>query len=379
MTYIGNNLTIQQYAPQVAYFSGNGSTTAFTLPVAVVSTAQIIVIVANVIQNPSSAYSVSGTTLTFTSAPPSGTNNIWVEYTSLQTNLIQPAAGTVNTSQFVNPPTMPSNGMLNATWTTTTRPSPPVAGQMGFNSQKSALEYYSGITWITLGGAYAASVVTVGGGGGATGGTSGVNYGAGGAGGVLRTTSLTLTPGIVYSAVVGAGGVGVSTGTPSASGSSTFTTATTATGGGAVSSTSLSGASNADFSGAGAPGGTSAGAGAGAGGNGSGLTGGVGATSAISGSTTYYGGGGGGGNGSPQSGGTGGGGSGGTPGTSGTVNTGGGGGGSQSGNFTNGGSGIVILSVPSVSYSGTTSGSPTITTSGANTIITFNSSGSYTA
>jgi hypothetical protein len=100
MAYVGNNLTVQQYAPQIAYFSGNGSTTVFTLPVAVVSAAQIIVAVDNVIQNPSSAFSVSGTTITFTSAPLTGTNNIWVEYTSLQTNLIQPANGTVNTAQL---------------------------------------------------------------------------------------------------------------------------------------------------------------------------------------------------------------------------------------------------------------------------------------
>jgi hypothetical protein len=40
---------------------------------------------------------------------------------------------------------------------------------------------------------------------------------------------------------------------------------------------------------------------------------------------------------------------------------------------------VVILSVPSSSYSGVTTGSPTITTSGANTIIKFTSSGTYTA
>jgi hypothetical protein len=100
MAYIGNNLTVQQYAPQVAYFNGNGSQTAFTLPVAVVSAAQIIVAIDNVIQNPSSAFTVSGSTITFTSAPLSGTNNIWVEYTSLQTDLVQPANGTVNTAQL---------------------------------------------------------------------------------------------------------------------------------------------------------------------------------------------------------------------------------------------------------------------------------------
>jgi hypothetical protein len=40
---------------------------------------------------------------------------------------------------------------------------------------------------------------------------------------------------------------------------------------------------------------------------------------------------------------------------------------------------VVILSVPTARYSGTTTGSPVITTSGANTIIKFNASGTYTA
>jgi hypothetical protein len=39
----------------------------------------------------------------------------------------------------------------------------------------------------------------------------------------------------------------------------------------------------------------------------------------------------------------------------------------------------VILSVPTANYSGTTTGSPTVTTSGSNTILTFTASGSYTA
>jgi hypothetical protein len=37
------------------------------------------------------------------------------------------------------------------------------------------------------------------------------------------------------------------------------------------------------------------------------------------------------------------------------------------------------LSVPTASYSGTTTGSPTVTTSGSNTILTYTASGSYTA
>ena len=72
-------------------------------------------------------------------------------------------------------------------------------------------------------------------------------------------------------------------------------------------------------------------------------------------------------------------------GSNGTTNTGGGGGGGGGQynvvgpNAYSGGSGVVILSVPTANYSGTTTGSPTITTSGANTIIKFTASGSYTA
>ena len=110
MAYIGNNLTVSQYAPQIAYFSGNGSTTAFTLPQSVVSSAQILVFVANVPQNPSSAYTVSGTTLTFTSAPPTGTNNVWVEYTSLQTNTVAPSVGSVNSNSFGSVTSIPFTG-----------------------------------------------------------------------------------------------------------------------------------------------------------------------------------------------------------------------------------------------------------------------------
>ena len=62
--------------------------------------------------------------------------------------------------------------------------------------------------------------------------------------------------------------------------------------------------------------------------------------------------------------------------------SGGGGGGSANPAFVNGGAGgtgVVILSVPTTNYSGTTTGSPTVTTSGSNTIIKFTASGTYTA
>jgi hypothetical protein len=57
--------------------------------------AQVQVTIENVPQNPGDAFTVSGNTITFTSAPPSGTNNIYVYYTSPITQVIQPGQGTV--------------------------------------------------------------------------------------------------------------------------------------------------------------------------------------------------------------------------------------------------------------------------------------------
>ena len=136
----------------------------------------------------------------------------------------------------------------------------------------------------------------------------------------------------------------------------------------------------------GAGGGGGAGAAGTAGSGSKGGNGGAGAASSITGSSVTRAGGGGGGteNSSIGTGGSGGGGNGapqgGSP-TSGTVNTGSGGGagdatgGSNSGT---GGKGVVILSVPTSNYSGSTTGSPTVSTSGSKTIMIFTGSGSYT-
>lgn len=102
MSYIGNTSTTQSFAPAIDYFNGNGSTTAFTLSRPVASVAQIQVVINNVAQNPYSAYSVSGNTITFTSAPSAGTSNIYVQYTSPITQIIQPSQGSVGLTQLAS-------------------------------------------------------------------------------------------------------------------------------------------------------------------------------------------------------------------------------------------------------------------------------------
>jgi hypothetical protein len=100
MAAIGNSPTQQAFTPAIDYFSGNGSTTAFTLSRPVASVAQVQVTIDNVAQNPSSAFTVSSNTITFTSAPLSGTNNIYVYYTSPITQVIAPGQGTVTSDSF---------------------------------------------------------------------------------------------------------------------------------------------------------------------------------------------------------------------------------------------------------------------------------------
>lgn len=248
------------------------------------------------------------------------------------------------------------------------------------------------------------------------GGGGGGFYGAGGGGGALpvQSASYALTPGIVYNVVVGGGGGGSSSsGVAGSTGaSSSFDSIPGTGGGGGGTFTNVAGTSGSDGGGGGANSGTggastaggfaggtaasgadAAGAGgAGAGGAGFNSTatvagnGGIGLSSSITGIPVTYGCGGGGGNdtgaGTRGTGGCASGGNGGLGGTlpaSGTANTGSGGGGAGAGaTGGSGGSGVVILSIPTVNYTGITTGSPTVSTSGGNTILIFTANGSYT-
>jgi len=105
MAYVGTPIdtTNQFQSLQGKRFSGNASTTAFTLDIAPSSVFDIEVFVENVRQDPNSAYSISGTTLTFTGAPPSGTNNIYVVHQAKAVGTIDvPASGVVPASLASN-------------------------------------------------------------------------------------------------------------------------------------------------------------------------------------------------------------------------------------------------------------------------------------
>jgi hypothetical protein len=145
MSYIGNTSTTQAFTPAVDYFSGNASTTAFTLSRPVASVAQVQVVVNNVAQNPSSAYTISSNTITFTSAPSSGTNNIYVYYTSPITDVIAPAQGTVNTTSFASS-TGTGAGVFQTSPTITT----PVISSLSSASSTALTLQSAGTTAVTI-------------------------------------------------------------------------------------------------------------------------------------------------------------------------------------------------------------------------------------
>jgi hypothetical protein len=287
----------------------------------------------------------------------------------------------------------PNTGaLIPPTGTTSQRPSNVSLGMQRWNTDTGVYEVWNGLSWqVIASGAYSVNyLIVAGGGGGSNSGTGG-----GGGGGVVAS-SVTLTPGQTYTLILGAGGS--SSGTSGTN--SVFTGVLTAIGGGGPSASGgsggggggsgtagqgFNGGSNVSGAGGGGGGGTTNGfdaTGFSSGGSGTSIggNGGTGLTSSITGSAITYAGGGGGGKnvfagpGSPGANGAGGGS---------TVNRGGGGQGATVNPGPSpseaGGSGVIILSIPTVSYTGTTTGAPTVSTSGANTILVYTASGSYTA
>ena len=355
----------------------------------------------------------------------------------LQLQTANTAALTISTTKdvFCNS----TGAVVLASGTTAQRPASPVNGMIRYNTTLGQIEGYANSTWqvitVISSPTYTASYLVVGAGGG------GGSFGGGGGAGGFLTGNTSIYRGIVYPVIVGAGGTGATTSDIGITGnngnpSSVFQFTTYGGGGGGTryggtatpayrgnpgndggsgggggqsnSGTAAGGSAKASQGNAGGAGksGTAGvpnhagGGGGGAGGAGgvggattTGGTGGVGALSNITGSTVFYAGGGGGcvyNDGTVGIGGNGGGGSGGGNLTGGTANTpaatagtantgGGGGGGSYGGVGGSGGSGIVIISIPTTNYTGTTTGGPTVTTVGNNTVLIFTASGSYTA
>jgi hypothetical protein len=93
VSYIGNTPVNQNFVAGADQFSGTGSQTVFTLSRNVNTVFDMFVTVSNVPQDPFTAYTVAGNTLTFDGAPPAGTNNIDVVYRATNVQTFVPSPG----------------------------------------------------------------------------------------------------------------------------------------------------------------------------------------------------------------------------------------------------------------------------------------------
>ena len=118
MAVIGNSPATTGTTVSAQSFNGDNSTVNFTLNRSVNSTVDLEVLVDNVQQSPyDSSYSVSGTTLTFSSAPATGTNNIYVIYrgATIATAQVIPDDGSVTNAKMASGAALANVGTGNIT------------------------------------------------------------------------------------------------------------------------------------------------------------------------------------------------------------------------------------------------------------------------
>jgi len=93
MPFIGKEPQNHYITPTKDSFNGDASTVAFTLSRPVALPSDLEVFVDNVQQEPTSAYTVNGTTMTFTGTPATGTNNIYAIHRGGGMQTLQPQDG----------------------------------------------------------------------------------------------------------------------------------------------------------------------------------------------------------------------------------------------------------------------------------------------
>lgn len=100
MAIIGNSLTTQTFTGGMDQFNGNGSNTSFSLTRTINSPLDVDVYVENVWQRPGIGYNATANTVTFTSAPSTGSNNVVVVYRAFNGNAMVPQDGSVSTTKL---------------------------------------------------------------------------------------------------------------------------------------------------------------------------------------------------------------------------------------------------------------------------------------
>ena len=228
MPYLGSTPNASFSSRTKQDFTANGSTTTFTLSSAVASANDIEVFVGNVRQEPTDAYTVSGTALTMSEAPATGLN-FYVVFKGLEENSVVPADGSITNAKLGL-----GQHLQLPSGTTAQRSGSPVNGMVRYNTTTNLTEEYRSGAWFNLSNEFEATggtttivgsytyhtftsdgnfvvsnasksiefLLVAGGGGGGR----GNGGGGGGAGGAIDSTT-TINPN-TYSVVIGTGGAG---------------------------------------------------------------------------------------------------------------------------------------------------------------------------
>ena len=97
MSYIGNEPRFTQFPSK--FFSGDGSAMTVSLDYAPPNKAALLVFISGVRQD-TDAYTISGTSLTFTGSVESGTDNVQVVHLGLTVQVPAPADDTITTAKI---------------------------------------------------------------------------------------------------------------------------------------------------------------------------------------------------------------------------------------------------------------------------------------
>ena len=198
MAYIGNQSTNSFSSIPAKQDLTGASGTSLTLTHAVASAEGIDLFINNVRQEPTTAYSVTGTAVTLTGSVVA-TDDIYVVYNSLALQTTVPPDGSVSTAKIADGAVTTAKLAGGGTGaftvpvgTTAQRPASPSDGMIRRNSTNKDMEFYNGTEWVAFSqqtaGIYFIDYIVVGGGGGSGSGTTGSgarNNGGGGGGGVF--------------------------------------------------------------------------------------------------------------------------------------------------------------------------------------------------
>ena len=137
MSYLGKEPQFAQYPSK--FFNGDGTAMTVTLDHSPPNAAALLVFIDGVRQD-TTAYNLSGTSMTFTGAVPSGTNNVQVVHLGLTQDVAVPADDTITATKLQTSGTASSSTYLRGDMAWSTLEIYPIGGgtdKIFFNNENS--------------------------------------------------------------------------------------------------------------------------------------------------------------------------------------------------------------------------------------------------